>query len=152
MATLHPMLRTSMTVTDAATGAAVACTTVDDAAEVVLALDAVAEHLQDAIDILGSRASGFSLASAARRLADALPQLTSMTRRDPEGRDPMPARVRCARKQLRDADLALDELSRCALALVPQSQGEQARLDLQLCRWVDAARLLATWVEDAARA
>ncbi|MCB0878876.1 MAG: hypothetical protein KDC46_07840 [Thermoleophilia bacterium] len=117
-------------------------------ARLVVALDAVADHLQDANDQLGHRASGLSMAAAARCLADALPALTRATARGGADTDPIPVPVRAARTQLRDADLALGELSRTMLGIVPPNPSEQAALDLQLCRWVDAARLLATWIDE----
>lgn len=143
-ASLHPALRSAAAAADERSTSQVE--------DVVASLDAFAEHLQDAIDMLGSRASGLSMASAARHVAEVLAPLARLTRRGEDGRDPMPADVRSARSHLRDADMCLDELSRNALGLVPMPAGEQARLDLRLCRWVDAARLLATWVEEVLQA
>ena len=117
----------------------------------VVSLDAIADHLQDANDQLGHRASGLSLAAAGRRLAEALPQLADATARTEQGDDDLPTNVRNARARLRDADHVLGDLSRRMLGLVPPDAAELARIDLDLCRWAEAARLLATWVEEAAR-
>jgi hypothetical protein len=118
--------------------------------DVVLGLDVVADHLQDAIDQLGARSSGLSMGAAARRLEEVLPTLSAATPEDATARVPMPPHVRSARARLRDAAMRLPELSRAMLGVVPPALEEQSRADLELCRWVDAARLIATWMDEVA--
>ena len=149
---LHPALRA-----DNAAAAADRCarparpvapTTPVDRAALVVALEAFARHVRDANDLLGHRASGLSLAAAARKLdEDVLAPITRMVRHG-EGEPPAPHEVRTARTALRDASLELRDLSRAALDLVPPDAAEQQRLDLQLCAWGDAAQLLARWVSE----
>lgn len=119
-------------------------------ADVVLGLDVVADHLQDAIDQLGGRSSGLSMGAAARRLEEVLPVLSAAAPEDATARVTMPPHVRSARARLRDAAMRLPELSRAMLGVVPPALEEQSRADLELCRWVDAARLIATWVDEVA--
>lgn len=147
MTGLHPALLTR----GAATSNALAAGELE-VDEAIVALDAVAEHLQDAIDMLGHRAAGLSMGAASRRVGEVLPSLGRIARRSRRVAEPLPGEVRAARARLRDADLRLPALSREALGIVPPTCADQAELDLEMCRWVDAARLLATWIDEVGRA
>jgi hypothetical protein len=120
--------------------------------QLVVALDAIAEHLQDANDLLGHRAGGMSMGAASRRIDETLPLLACALRRaDDDQPDPVPAVMRQARARLRNASIELPVRSREALGIVPPAAQERAQLDLRLCRWTEAARLLATWLDTIER-